>query len=347
VWAVRASFARRGPAKWSSIPPVPNEPASGDASILEGLASVAADMRRNDPLELLLQRVVDHAAALIGSSYVSLRLLGDCGTLLATCRHGAPIHTEPSRFHPGEGLIGLVADRGAALRLDDAERHPAFVKRPGQRMRIASWLGVPLHDEERVIGVLAAVDATPGRFDACAQHLLEILAGLCAPRIGLARLSHLARIDALTLTLNRHGLRAVIDHHASKRGTLSLMVIDLDHFKTINDTQGHAAGDDVLVAFSSAMSSVVRREDEICRYGGDEFVILLPDTPLSDAMPVASRVREAAQTLPGASGLTVSIGVAERGPDETLDAAMARADAALYAAKDAGRDRVVAAEPAR
>ncbi len=307
------------------------------------LARVATDMRAEFGIGVLLQGVVDHTAALLGSRRVSLRLLGDCGSLLATCRHGEPLHAEPSRFRPGEGLVGYVAATGLPLCLSDAESHPAFVPRPGRNERIGAWLGVPLFDEGRVIGVIAAVDPALGRFDTRALHLLEIVAALCAPRIALARLGQLARVDALTLTLNRHGLRTVIDHHAKSSTSLSVMAIDLDHFKSINDTHGHAAGDEALVAFSSAMSRVLRREDEVCRYGGDEFVVLLPDTPLSDALTVAARVQEAARTLSGHGRVTVSVGVAERGATESMEAAMARADAALYAAKQAGRDRVVAA----
>lgn len=318
----------------------------GAIDAISALADIAVDMRADATLDVLLQRVVDHAAALLGSERTSLRLLGDCGSLLATCRHGAPIHTEPSRFRPGEGLIGHVAATGQPLRLHEAETHPAFVTRPGQVHHIGAWLGVPLMDEGHVIGVLAAVDAVPGRFDARAQQLLEIVAALCAPRIALARLAKLARVDALTLTLNRHGLRAVIEHHESSSDSLAVMLIDLDRFKDINDAHGHTAGDEVLVAFSSAMSRAVRREDEVCRYGGDEFVILLPGAPIEDALRVAARVQEAARgiaTPTGTGPLTASIGVATRLPGEPLDSAIARADGALYAAKEGGRDRIVAA----
>ena len=131
-------------------------------------------------------------------------------------------------------------------------------------------------------------------------------------------------------------------------------MLDIDHFKRINDTWGHAAGDVVLKELARRIESQVRASDVAARYGGEEFVVLLPATNVAAAQKLAERVREAVAAspieLPNGTTvcITTSIGIAEVSPraeDDDLktlgDALIARADVALYAAKSAGRDRVV------
>ncbi|HET6493285.1 MAG TPA: GGDEF domain-containing protein, partial [Burkholderiales bacterium] len=128
---------------------------------------------------------------------------------------------------------------------------------------------------------------------------------------------------------------------------LALMMLDLDHFKRVNDTYGHLTGDEVLVSFTQLIKDCVRRGDLVVRYGGEEFCVLLPGTTLPAATALADRIRAtcAAQQLTAKSfKVTVSIGVtAYTGPvDTTLANLLARADEALYIAKDEGRNLVIA-----
>jgi len=155
--------------------------------------------------------------------------------------------------------------------------------------------------------------------------------------------------DPLTGTYNRAFFNerwAQAFSHTQRSGQpLSLILLDLDHFKQFNDTYGHAAGDAVLEAAARAMQSSVRREDTLARYGGEEFVVILPGATLREALVVAERLRRsvAETTVPfGAHRLaiTVSVGVSTRRrqrPD-TPGAMLARADALLYEAKSAGRN---------
>lgn len=142
---------------------------------------------------------------------------------------------------------------------------------------------------------------------------------------------------------------AATDRH---RRPLSLILVDIDHFKNINDSMGHDAGDRVLIEMSRALARELRTYDVCARWGGEEFMILLPDTPGTGAMRVAERVCQTMRTLPylglpPETRVTVSIGVAEYGPGSSLGEAVKRADAALYAAKHGGRDRAVLASAAR
>lgn len=165
----------------------------------------------------------------------------------------------------------------------------------------------------------------------------------------------LAVVDALTGLNNRRFLEThlatALDQTAHKGRPLSLMILDIDHFKSVNDTYGHDAGDEVLKAFAQRIKRVLRSADLVCRLGGEEFVVVMPDTPLAVAERIAERVRAAVEgarfpvdpnatrTIP----VTTSIGLAERGADANAEALMRRADKALYASKTSGRNRVTAA----
>jgi two-component system cell cycle response regulator len=164
----------------------------------------------------------------------------------------------------------------------------------------------------------------------------------------------LAVVDALTGLNNRRFLEthlsSALDHAAHMGRPLSLMILDVDHFKAVNDTYGHDAGDEVLKGLAQRMRRVVRNADLVCRLGGEEFVIVMPDTPLAIAAKIAERVRAAVQSAPfqiDASGraipVTTSIGIAERADDANPDALLRRADKALYDSKTAGRNRVTSA----
>ena len=121
--------------------------------------------------------------------------------------------------------------------------------------------------------------------------------------------------------------------------TFSLMMMDLDHFKTVNDTYGHQHGDRVLVHFADSARGALRRGDRFGRYGGEEFLAILPNTGTETAMPVAERIHATLYTG-HALDCKVSIGVTSwRGPEDSLDAMLGRADAALYRAKSQGRDQ--------
>ncbi|MFN3611270.1 MAG: GGDEF domain-containing protein [Tepidimonas sp.] len=167
------------------------------------------------------------------------------------------------------------------------------------------------------------------------------------------RIRDLAMHDSLTEALTRAAFWDAATHELRRQQRserpAGLLMLDLDHFKRINDTHGHQAGDRVLRDFAQRVRRALRATDRFGRYGGEEFVVLLPDTDAVATLAIAERIR----TQAGDSGLpayTVSIGLtavapaaADTPPDATLEAAIARADGALYQAKAQGRDRVVQA----
>ncbi len=191
-----------------------------------------------------------------------------------------------------------------------------------------------------------------------AGYLLMIVNGfgfllLCKEKDD-AEMARLATSDCLTGLPNRHAFleRAELARQAALRlrQPLALAMMDIDHFKQINDRFGHASGDEALVVFARTARSILRAHESIGRLGGEEFAMVLPGTDLAGAMQAAERlrvaVREAVVVTSGAGyTMTVSVGVVVLDPNETLGMALARADHALYEAKSGGRDRVEAGRP--
>jgi diguanylate cyclase (GGDEF)-like protein len=169
------------------------------------------------------------------------------------------------------------------------------------------------------------------------------------------RLERLAMTDALTGLANRRAFLAAahsaVDGALRHHRPLAAVLIDLDHFKSINDVHGHGAGDIVLRHVAATLSSMVRGADTLARYGGEEFVLLAPETDLDSASLLANRMcselRERSVPIDGGTlHVTASLGVTALGDrDDDLDRLIRRADAALYASKCAGRDRVTAVGP--
>jgi diguanylate cyclase (GGDEF)-like protein len=158
-----------------------------------------------------------------------------------------------------------------------------------------------------------------------------------------------ATLDALTSVLNRKALDRALRQLEEDEAELSLVFIDVDHFKEVNDNYGHGIGDRVLAALGRLLRDHVRPNDVVGRYGGEEFVVVLRDAGTDAARRVAERIRQSISgcTIAGLSRrVTVSAGVAPRARGESISELIARADLALYAAKRAGRNRVLLAPPA-
>lgn len=168
----------------------------------------------------------------------------------------------------------------------------------------------------------------------------------------LAELHHLAEVDDLTTVLNRRSLfeagERVFRRSEHLGRPLAALMIDIDHFKDVNDTFGHGAGDDVLVAVAARTKAHVRAADVLGRYGGDELAVVMPDCSVEEAYEVAERIRRAVADGPVVTGdgvvhATVSIGVSHADGAAALAVVLGRADAGLYEAKRAGRGRTAVA----
>jgi diguanylate cyclase (GGDEF)-like protein len=218
---------------------------------------------------------------------------------------------------------------------------------------IYGGLGVPIVDEDQT-GFLTVFTRSPNRsFDEQAATQLEELAAQAAPAIENARrfreARQLADLDALTGLHNRRYFHETLArevaraHRYSRR--LSLIVIDVDDFKNVNDRIGHLAGDAVLAELAERVRDVVRSADVACRVGGDEFAVILPESGLADADHLYRRIQTAVSARPLGHGdrVVLSAGVTELRPDDDAIAFFQRADEALYRAKELGKGRAVIA----
>ena len=202
-----------------------------------------------------------------------------------------------------------------------------------------------------VVVVLLSSTFLTTRVQSTREHLRRQKAELAQ---ALEQIRQLATHDDLTGLLNRRAMldRMQLEQRRSLRSGSPLLIaqLDIDHFKAVNDTHGHAAGDLVLQRFADTVRRNVRDTDVLARWGGEEFVLLLCDTPAADAVTLMERLRQAVQAMqvPVAQGgqpitVTVSIGLARHAPADPLAGTLERADRGLYAAKAGGRNRVVPA----
>lgn len=312
----------------------------GQNAVLVGLSDITAQK----VAEAAVRRSEQSIRALFAAAPVAMALVRVDDSMVLFANHRCA-----DLFAVGPG--GLEGQRSPDFYADlrDRDRLRALAIENGQvdgeevRMRRASgeefWalLSARAIDFEGSQALIAGIsDITP-------QKELE------------ARLRELATTDELTGLENRRHFLELAQVELSRvrrtRSPLSLAMIDVDHFKHVNDRFGHAVGDLALKALSRALRETVRTADVAARLGGEEFVLLLPDTGLDGAMAVTERLRERVRrgeiTLENGSVVrfTVSAGVAELAPDEGMDSLLKRADDALYRAKSAGRDRALAAEP--
>ncbi|MCB1955866.1 MAG: diguanylate cyclase [Rhodocyclaceae bacterium] len=205
------------------------------------------------------------------------------------------------------------------------------------------------NEHHQIVAVgLIGMEITPEQRDSAAAEraLKEAQLVNAQLRGAIFALEELASTDRLTNAWNRRRYEETIEgeiHRSARYGhPLSMLLIDVDHFKRINDLHGHQEGDRVLVQVSTLVRSIMRKSDSLTRWGGEEFIVLMPNTGLGRAQATAQRICDtvAAHPLDTIGHLTVSVGVAEYLPSETHEEWLARADRAMYRAKDAGRNRI-------
>ena len=255
----------------------------------------------------------------------------------------------------GPAFCSLVVREVRPLIVPDTLADERFVKNPfvlGEP-HVRFYAGVPLRTAEgHCIGTLCAMDTKPRNVHADLAEILTDLARIVMSELELRRL---AMTDALTSTLSRRAFRSEFSRTFSlacrHRHDLSCIMLDLDHFKAVNDTYGHAVGDLVLSQVAAACREELRKTDGLGRVGGEEFAILLPHTGLASAIRVAEKLRAAiaqlrVSTPQGILRVTASLGVAALdGSVGDPDALLRHADAALYAAKENGRNRCLEYKP--
>jgi len=320
---------------------------------LEVLQTMGRDLTASLDLTSVLPRLLQAAMTVTGADSGSLFLLDEPGAIL--CRRAARDPADMAVRVVEEASTDRVAEY--VVRTGKPRLHQPRPTGSLQGIPSNPALYMPLRQREQMLGVLAVERRLQNRMFAESDvGPLFILADYAAIAIANARLFaavQLASItDGLTGLFNRRHvmLLAEREFHRTRRFNrpLSAIMLDIDHFKRVNDTHGHAAGDQVIAEIARRISAGVRNIDVAGRYGGEEFVLLLPETALAGSGMLGNRLRQAIAATPvatvaGPLPITASLGVATAEPD-VPDAAtlIARADSALYNAKEAGRNRIAA-----
>ncbi len=323
------------------------------AVLHEAVATITSDMA----IEPLMERLASHAASLVNAGLSALMILNPETGKIQYFKTNTPLDNLSVKEPPeGKGLLSVVLQDGVSIRLENILEDPHLRRLPAGHPFTGSLLGVPLILKNKVIGGLFAANKQGEKtFTQEDEDILLMLALQSAAAIENARLYantvKFATTDSLTGLTNRRVFMEELTKETARSSryhrSFSLLMVDIDHFKWVNDTHGHQSGDAVLRSMGDILKEQLRIVDLVARYGGEEFAILLPETDASGGKLVGDRLRGAiAQTpflLPDGKeiGLTVSIGIASfplcaRIPSDLIK----RADQAMYVSKDVGRNQV-------
>ena len=278
-----------------------------------------------------------------------------------------------SHFWP---VLQQVGSTREPLVVPDITKHSLFgIGLHGPALGVRAFATIPLiANGSRLVGAMSLLDLQPQTLTAAQLDLLlragrriaKELAGFYQGELAetedavawrsreqWAALERLALTDRVTGLFNRHAGELALEREVARarrtRAPFSLVLIDIDHFKLVNDRHGHSAGDEVLRQVSGILTSTFRASDLAVRWGGDEFLVFLPDVPVGGAMVFAERARSQVEALffDGVGTVTLSAGIVQVRPDEDARAAIRRADGQLYEAKRSGRNLVKMAVPAQ
>lgn len=323
-----------------------------DASALEALVDAAAGILAADSLPDTLGRIAHHLGELLDFDELSVyevdRAAGMLVPVFALGAYADEVMADP--FPVSEGVTGWVVSNRRTRNVDRADEDPIVAIVQGTEMEPESLVSVPLLIEDRAVAALNVYRiGVDKRFSEAEVAQVERFATMAALAFDSARqrdtLREQARTDGLTGLLNHRACHERLGEALANAATggrpLSVVVLDLDHFKAINDAYGHAEGDKVLAAAAEKLVSAVREDDLVARLGGEEFALILPGVDGVCAAEAAERARAAiAEVGVGGRSLSCSAGVASF-PEDERDAGrlLELADGALYSAKRSGRDR--------
>lgn len=257
------------------------------------------------------------------------------------------------------GAPGQIAASGEPLYLDDMRKYESFIHRPDEKKQGGSYIGIPLKNENRIVGVMGISHSKTSAFRVEDFDLLRTLSHIISAGIEKAELFRktleLARVDELTGLLNYRVLLEKLEEEVGRQvrtgRSFSFIMIDIDDFKKINDRYGHLEGSRLIAQMGPLLKAACRTTstDTCFRYGGEEFSVLLTETDMPEAMAVAERVRRYVEEYPftvkvahPSEKVTVSLGVScvMSGAAKTISDLMHEADTALYTSKAQGKNKV-------
>ncbi|MBI3039763.1 sensor domain-containing diguanylate cyclase [bacterium] len=254
-----------------------------------------------------------------------------------------------TRVGVGEPISGWVVETGQPLFVEDVETDHTFLSIKKSNISRGTLISVPLKAKDKLLGVINVSKSVPNSFSKKDFDLYKNLANQASIAIENARLYKYAVTDEMTKLYNHRYFQQRLDEELLRadryENQVSLIMLDVDHFKKFNDTYGHPEGDRVLKTVSKLLESNVREIDIVARYGGEEFVVICPEKDSGGALAPANRIRTAIEGFDFRINsvhvpITISLGVASY-PDQARNKSelVTRADTALYYSKENGRNR--------
>lgn len=303
-------------------------------------------------LDRLVDFVVEKASAILQADKCSLMLYDE--TVEELCIKSAKgLETDvitQTRLKLGDSVAGRVAKEGEGMLVKNIEYDKRFERANAPSYKTRSFMSVPIKFNDRLIGVVNISEKNTGHepFNETDLKVLSAIVRQAAAAIENAKLyrelEYLSVTDPLTNLWNYRCFINSVDEEIQRckrfANTFSLLMIDADNFKSYNDSYGHLEGDLLLKELGKIFTGHLRTIDKVCRYGGDEFVVLLPNTDIGQAKIAAEKLRAAVERSAFKQKMTVSVGVAEYRPNLSRFELIMRADRCLYQAKTQGRNRV-------
>jgi diguanylate cyclase (GGDEF)-like protein len=329
-------------------------------SLLERVTPLARQINCLD-IDRIADVCIKNIPKLVNIRYASLYILDEKNNILHLYKHNHPflINKIVSLNQTPTSLMVMAVKSKELILVGDIDKHKKPVIRKSQRAfaknyRTNNCAIVPLICQDRVVGVLNLADKLKGEcFDSGDIALIELFSQLVGASIGNVKLfekiQRQATTDGLTGLVNHKTFYEILEKELwrSRRygGKISLIMVDIDNLKKINDIHGHRAGDKAIREISRRVKECIRQIDTAARYGGDEFAVILLNTSLSGANVVAQRMVDAVANSPmnwnkDKIALSISVGVSQYDADNTPEDITNRSDQALYAAKQAGKNTV-------
>ncbi|MEI7998077.1 MAG: diguanylate cyclase [Candidatus Omnitrophota bacterium] len=300
-------------------------------------------------LEELTKYIVSETAEILDVKRCSIMFADDSSNELyvhASCGLSEEM-IEKTKVRIGEPVAGIVALQSKAVLVEDIEEGDIFKQQNKQAYTQRSFMSAPLFYNQKLLGILN-VSEKQGQFTKMDLKVLETIAQQAAVSINktqtLSALHQLSHTDPMTGLLNYRSFIQKIDEEVQRvkryGTTLSLMMVDIDNFKTYNDTFGHPEGDKLLRRIGEIFKVNLRTTEFICRYAGDEFCIIFPQTDGMRASVAAEKIRQLVAKEFSKEKISISIGIAQFQADSNKETLIKQADESLYHSKKAGRNKV-------
>lgn len=308
-------------------------------------------MNSTSKIQMILQDITEMINDLISTNKVNIYLFDESTKMLNKISGNGNLEEEKTSYALGEGLIGTSAKQRFIMLREHFEK----IYSQNQNIDSRFWMAVPITFKDRLLGVIGIgeIDSPTGNESDLLKMIADIAGVTIMNQMMLEEAQHKANTDSLTGLNNRNYFfkmaQFYIDKAVRERTDISIFLFDIDNFKHYNDTNGHNAGDKLLIELSQLLRLTTQKNSIIARYGGEEFIVLLPHTSKEDAFEYADNFRTKVSQYPFQNGekqplgfVSISGGIASFPEDgDTIHKVIEMADVALYKAKSSGKNLIL------